>query len=331
MIWMLACHMPPLDQKFKEDEEKNKVKKHQFGEQTSETPRETITGKDQKAEVEEQEVITEKDEKADVQEQEVSTEKDEKADVQEQEVSTEKDQKAEVEGREAIAEEDQKAEVEGQEAIAEKDENANAKKTKKRKRRQDQQSEQDGKKSFHMAERPKCWNEQMEIVPPDLQAPKKPRGAKKKEKRQAKKEELAEAEAKRKEQEELKEIKDNNTSKRRRKTMTPSTTGGSAKGSGTKVLPGPTLPLDSHPDRVREYLEKWGMVAPSTGRKTERPDEPKNSERPKKRIKKTPEEEAEAKKLRSRKCCAYQKARNQALAAGMTAEEAKKMASEAGG
>ena len=31
--------------------------------------------------------------------------------------------------------------------------------------------------------------------------------------------------------------------------------------SNTVCLPGPTWPLDSHPDRVREFLKKWGMDA----------------------------------------------------------------------
>ena len=172
-----------------------------------------------------------------------------------------------------------------------------------------------------MAERPECWEEKLDIVPPNLQAPRKPRGAKKKEKKQAEKEALDEAKAAREEKEET-EIK-GKRSKRQRK----GEPGGSAQGSGTKVLPGPTLPLDSHPDRVREYLEKWGMVAPSTRSTAERPDE---SERPKKRMKRTPEEQEDAKKLRSRKCCAYQKARKAAQAEGKTEEEVKRIASEAG-
>ena len=28
-----------------------------------------------------------------------------------------------------------------------------------------------------------------------------------------------------------------------------------------KTLPGPTWPLDSHPDRVKEYLVKWNMLS----------------------------------------------------------------------
>ena len=209
--------------------------------------------------------------------------------------------------------------------------------------------------------RPPCWEEEPRFVNPNVQAPRKPKGAKKKEKREAEREEQEEQEAEeddtiptvsaKKKVRKARGAKaanddddDEGVSRKRKTSASKARAVATSSASSAKmVLPGPSLPLDSHPDRVREFMDKWGMRdSKANGEDGEvetshppqddmSPAEAAELRAPRSKRKKaqTDEEKEEARKLRSRKCCAYSKVRNKAMKEGKTDEEAKALASEA--
>ena len=172
------------------------------------------------------------------------------------------------------------------------------------------------------------------MVAPKEQAPQKPKGAKKKEKKEAEAEAAKEAELAKKDQAQKKRKKKKHTKETEAEEETEKP---QASGSRRPALPGPSLPLDSHPEEVKKYMKKWNMIPEqgdgrdgleAAGAEETEAEEKKPARKRKARL--SEEEKEEIKKARSRKCVAYAKARREALVSGCTDEEAKKKAHEAG-